>query len=147
MRRHHTDDVLSLAVSKLPGFGESADLDLPPEFVVELPDMKKFAPVLLLAIAGCTTVAPSQGYRPPGSTAAPWQIRGELFDFTNVKIYIDGTKVIDDRVSLISGDGEFHSTYQGKPVSASCHTSAGLVNINTHCIVFVQNERAATLTF
>lgn len=110
--------------------------------------MKKFVPVVLLAfLAGCTAVAPPQGYRPAGSTSAPWQIRGEMFDMTNVKIFIDDTKVIDERVSFVSGDGEFRSNYRGKPVSASCHTSMGLVNVNTHCIVFVENERAATLTF
>ena len=65
-------------------------------------------------VAGCATLAPSQGYRPAGSTAAPWQISGELFDFTNVKIFIDGSKVIDERVSLMSGDGEFRGTYKGK---------------------------------
>ena len=96
---------------------------------------------------GCSTVAPSQGYRPAGSTAAPWQISGELFDFTNVKIFINGSKVIDERVSLMSGDGEFHATYNGKQVMASCSTSAGLMTTSTKCIVFVENEKAATLSF
>jgi hypothetical protein len=97
--------------------------------------------------AGCTTVAPSQGYRAPGSTAAPWQIRGELFDFTNVKIFVNDTKVIDKRVSLVSGDGEFRGSYGGKAITASCSTSAGLLTAGTRCIVFVDNERAATLSF
>lgn len=101
----------------------------------------------LLATAGCSTVAPSQGYRPAGSTAAPWQISGELYDFTNVKIFINGAKVIDERLSLMSGEGEFQSTYNGKPVMAHCSTSAGLVTASTKCFVFVENEKAATLSF
>jgi len=102
---------------------------------------------IALSISSCSTVAPSQGYRSAGSTAAPWQISGELFDFTNVKIFINGSKVIDERVSLLSGEGEFHSTYGGKQILASCSTSAGLLTAGTKCIVFVENERAATLSF
>lgn len=79
--------------------------------------------------------------------AAPWQIRGELFDFTNVKIFIDGVKVIDGRLSLISGDGEFAGRHAGKPIAASCTTSSGLLASTVRCIVFVDNERAATLSF
>lgn len=103
--------------------------------------------LLVLSATACTTVAPSQGYRSAGSTAAPWQISGELFDFTNVKIFINGTKVIDERLSLMSGDGEFHSLYSGKQIMARCSTSAGLVLSSTKCIVFVDNERSATLSF
>ncbi len=103
--------------------------------------------VLSVLVTGCSTVAPSQGYRSAGSTTAPWQISGELFDFTNVKIFIDGTKVIDQRVSLLNGGGEFQSTYRGKQIMASCSTSAGLLAASTKCIVFVENERAATLSF
>ena len=100
-----------------------------------------------LALAAWTTTAPTQGYRPPGSTAPPWQIYGELFDFTNVKIYIDGVKVVDERLSLLSGDGEFRGRYGGKAISASCSTTSGLLSSSVRCIVFVDNERAATLSF
>lgn len=103
--------------------------------------------LLALSTAACTTVAPSQGYRSAGSTAAPWQISGELFDFTNVKIFINGAKIIDERLSLLSGDGDFHSSYSGKQIMASCSTSSGLVSASTKCIVFVANEKAATLSF
>lgn len=100
--------------------------------------------LFVTALTGCTTVAPSQGYRPAGSTAAPWQISGELFDFTNVRIFVNGAKVIDERLSLLSGDGEFHSSYRGKPVSTNCYTDGwGAIK----CLVFVDNEKAATLSF
>ena len=104
-------------------------------------------PLLTVFATGCSTVAPSQGYRSAGSTAVPWQISGELFDFTNVKIFIDGAKVIDERVSILSGEGEFHASYSGKRVMASCSTSIGLLASSTKCFVFVDNERAATLSF
>lgn len=103
--------------------------------------------ILALSTSSCTTVAPVQGYRPPGSTAVPWQISGELFDFTNVKIFINGAKVIDQRLSMLSGDGEFQGAFNGKQVMASCSTSTGFVTMATKCIVFVENERAATLSF
>lgn len=104
-------------------------------------------PLLALSIAACSTVAPSQGYRPSGSTAAPWQISGELFDFTNVKIFINGSMVIDRRLSLMSGDGEFQGSYNGKQITANCSTSSGLLVSATRCLVFVENEKAATLSF
>jgi len=106
-----------------------------------------FTNLIILACVGCSTTAPSQSYRPAGSTAAPWQIGGELFDFTNVKITVNGTKVIDDRLSLASGDGEFVGHYSGKQVLASCSTSSGLMSSVTRCIVFINNEKAATLSF
>ena len=108
---------------------------------------KSISLVLVALLSACTTVAPTQGYRSAGSTAAPWQIRGELFDITNVKIFINDTKVIDERVSLMSGDGEFRARYDGKNISASCSTSAGLMIASTKCMVFVENEKAATLSF
>jgi hypothetical protein len=108
---------------------------------------KIFTLLVASFLAACTTVAPSQGYRSAGSTAAPWQIRGELFDITNVKIYINDTKVIDDRISLMSGDGEFRSRYDGESISASCSATSGLLTVSTKCIIFVENERAATLSF
>ena len=106
---------------------------------------RAFALLLVtLALVGCTVTAPSQGYRPSGSTASPWQISGELFDFTNVKIFINGAKIIDERLSLFSGDGEFQSSYNGKRIMANCYTDGwGAMK----CIVFVDNEKAATLSF
>ena len=100
--------------------------------------------LVAIVITGCTTTAPSQGYLAPGSTASPWQISGELFDFTNVKIFVNGSIVIDERLSLLSGDGEFHSSYRGKQISANCYTDGWG---GTKCLVFVDNEKAATLSF
>ena len=112
--------------------------------------MKKIAMLVCFAtaiiISGCTSVAATQGYRPAGSTEVPIQISGELFDFTNVRIYIDGTKVIDKRLSFFTGDGEFLSTYNNMQIAASCSTASSLMSSNVKCFVFINNERAATLT-
>lgn len=103
--------------------------------------------LLTFSITACTTVAPSQGHRSTGSTAAPWQISGEFFDFTNAKIFINGAKIIDERISMFSGVGDFHASYRGKQILANCTTSTGLVAATTKCFVFVDNEKAATLSF
>lgn len=108
----------------------------------------RFFPLLLasLLLAACSTMAPPQHYRAAGAREA-LEISGELFDFTNVKIFVDGVKVIDERLSLMSGDGEFRGVYNGRRISASCTTSMGLVASAVRCLVFVDNERAATLSF
>jgi hypothetical protein len=57
----------------------------------------------------CST--PIQRSWPAGSVTASLQIKGELVDMTDVRIFINGEKVIDDRLSLLSGDGQFHGSY------------------------------------
>ncbi|WPC67944.1 hypothetical protein SBP18_05375 [Rhodoferax ferrireducens] len=64
-----------------------------------------------------------------------------------MKISINGSRVIDERVSLLSGEGALHSIHGGKQIMASCSTSSGLMTAATKFTVFVENERAATLSF
>jgi hypothetical protein len=68
-----------------------------------------------------------------------------LVDSTDVRIFVNGEKVIDDKVSLLHGDGKFNGSYQGKPVSADCATPAGRKLNATTCTVAVAGERV-TLT-
>ncbi|MDP3668638.1 MAG: hypothetical protein Q8R69_02985 [Telluria sp.] len=101
----------------------------------------------ILALTGCAA-APSQGYRPANYGGAPWNISGEMNSFTNaVVIKINNQVVIDRTLSLLSGDGEFSGNYDGKSVTVSCYTKLGLLVTSTNCFVFVNNEKAATLTF
>lgn len=72
-------------------------------------------------------------------------IRGELVDSTDVRIFVNGEKVIEDQISLMHGDGKFNGNYQGKPVSADCATAAGRRSNATTCTVAVAGERV-TLT-
>ena len=100
-----------------------------------------------LIIAGCST-APSQSYRPANYGGSPWNIVGDLNQLSgNLVIKINNQPVIQDRVNLLTGSGEFQGAYEGKPVTASCMSSMGLFNTTVNCFVFVSGERAATLTF
>ena len=74
----------------------------------------KFIIALALAVtmAGCasvTTVTESHYTSRDGKLA----IQGELVDSTDVRIFVNGEKVIDDKVSLLHGDGKFNGSYQG----------------------------------
>lgn len=63
----------------------------------------------------------------------------------DVRIFINGEKVIDDRLALLSGEGHFHGSYDGKEVTADCSSRAGLVADKTRCAVFVGHRRASVL--
>lgn len=100
---------------------------------------------MIVLLAGCTTIAPSQTYRPANYSGNAWDISGELNDFTDmVAIKINNEVVILHDLSDWHLDGEFTGIYKGQPVSASCVTDG---TNTTHCFVFINNEKAATLTF
>ena len=102
----------------------------------------------MLVLAGCATQAPVQGYRPANHAGAPWQISGEYNDFSGgIIISINGQKVAEGSMSILSGTAELNGQYEGKPVSSSCSYNRGLFASKAQCIVFVNNERAATLQF
>lgn len=103
-----------------------------------------FAAGVAFALSACSSLPP---VHPDATASAPLQIRGDLVDLTNVKIFINGDKVIDQQVSLLRGDGEFRGTYAGKPVTASCSTAPGHKASGTTCLVSVNNARMTTLTF
>ena len=96
-------------------------------------------------LAECAS-ATSQGYRPANYGGDPWSISGEMNQFTNgITNKINDRIVIDNNLSMLTGDGEFRGTYQGKQITASCMTN--MWAIKTNCFVFVSGEKAATLTF
>jgi hypothetical protein len=97
-----------------------------------------------LILTACATHAPSQGYRPAGYTGAPWNITGSVNLLTGSATFdINSQRVIDDRLNLLTGDGEFTGSYQGKPVNASCITKMGFISNVTTCFVFVSGEKVA----
>jgi hypothetical protein len=101
--------------------------------------------LMMVLLVGCATSAPSQGYRPANYAGAPWNISGEKDQVTNaVVIKINNQVVISNTLSLLSSDGEFSGSYEGKPVTASCMTD---MNMKTNCFVFINGEKAATLSF
>ena len=103
---------------------------------------KKFvvAAFAVSALAGCASFPGSAARSRPGL-----DVRGDLIDLTQVKIFVNGDKVIDDQVSLLHGDGEFRGSYAGKPVIASCSTSSQ--PSRTTCLVSVDNDRPTALEF
>ncbi len=104
-----------------------------------------FFVVLTCYLAGCAS-APSQGYRPANYGGEPWNISGNMNQFTNnITIKINDRVVIDNTLSIFTGDGEFSGNYQGKQITASCMTNMWATK--TNCFVFVSGEKAATLTF
>ena len=98
-------------------------------------------------LVGCATQAPAQNYRPAGSNDAAWQIDGTLTG-NKIDIRINGESALAGTLSFLGGNAEISGKYKEKTVSASCSTSQGLfTGPKRQCIVFVANERAATLQF
>jgi hypothetical protein len=95
---------------------------------------------LAVMLCGCAMFTPTTESH---YTSADGQlkIRGELVDSTGVKIFVNDSKVIDEQVSLLRGDGVFAGTYEGKRVSADCSTGGGRRLHATTCLVAVGGER------
>jgi type 1 fimbria pilin len=102
------------------------------------------AAVLAVTMSGCAALAPVTGSHYT-SRDGKLDIHGELIDNSDVRIFVNGDKVIDDQISLLHGDGRFDGKYQGKRVSADCSTAAGRQLNATLCTVAVDGERV-TLT-
>lgn len=92
-------------------------------------------------VSGCAGLS-----RARNEAAQPLAIRGDLVDLTDVKIFINGDKVIDDQVSLLSGAGDFHGTYAGKAVTARCSTAPARAE-GTRCVVSVDDASTVMLVF
>ncbi len=112
----------------------------------------KIYPMLLLSallLSGCAaTPAPVQGYRPANHSGPPWEIGGQYNEFTGkITISINGENITEGSMSIMTGRGDFSGHYDGKPISVSCSTTSGFLAVKTQCMVFVGNERAATLQF
>jgi hypothetical protein len=100
---------------------------------------------MIVLLAGCSTIAPSQTYRPANYAGSSWDISGEINDWNDmVVIKINNEIVINHALEAWTGDGEFSGIYKGKTVTASCMTDG---TDTTHCFVFINNEKAAILTF
>ena len=119
--------------------------------------------VVLLA-SGCGErfdVSPAQTYRPPGSQDN-WQITGSLKmkqmasveDFDKIlTVSINGEQVIQGFVCSHCNDWPeskyipLTGTYREHAVHTECYVEEGIVSSTTECTVFIDNERAAKLTF
>jgi len=97
-----------------------------------------------VTMSGCTALAPVTGNHYT-SRDGKLDIQGQLVDSSDVRIFGNGDKGIDDHVSLMHGDGKFGGTWQGRKVSADCATAQGRKVGGTTCLVAVGDERV-TLT-
>jgi type 1 fimbria pilin len=100
---------------------------------------------LIALLSACSTTMAPVTDNHYASTDGALHIRGELVDSSNVRIYVNNAKVIEDNVSLLSGDGDFKGSFQGKPVHAKCATTSGRKLSGTTCLVAFGGERV-TLT-
>jgi hypothetical protein len=98
------------------------------------------AAALAVTLYGCAALAPVTGSHYT-SRDGKLAIVGQLVDSSDVRIFVNGDKVIDDQISLLHGDGRFNGNWQGKPVSADCSTPAGGQLNATLCTVAVDGER------
>lgn len=124
--------------------------------------MKRIATLCAaIVLAACTTVggAPAQSYRAVGESDM-WSISASAIKTPNkfsysaaydIQILIDGQPVLSGKLDDAVLD--MTATHRGKRVEASCvkvsrvdFWSPGGKIENARCTVFVNNERAATLT-
>ncbi len=108
--------------------------------------------LLAILLTACASAAP-QAYRPPAHTGSPWLIEGHLNSMSNgITVWVNKQVVLRGRLSFVQGRAELSGSFDNRPITASCSQNAGFfVRLgfgfpwSVQCIVFVSNERAATL--
>jgi hypothetical protein len=103
-----------------------------------------------LSLAGCTTHAPTQGYRPANYAGVPWQIGGynDSLSLNGViHITINGTEVIKKGVPVLGNITEATGSYEGKAVTATITKVQQAFSSYIRADVFVNGEKAASLSF
>lgn len=106
---------------------------------------------LVAFLTACATVAPTQSYRPANYGGPAWSISakaesGALKD--TVTVTINGQAVTSGTLHELRPKDNFTGAFEGHNVLAEC----GLVNTGGlmyahECTVFIDNERAAHLSF
>lgn len=113
--------------------------------------MKRFiCSLMLLLVVSCSS-APQQTYRPSGYTGAAWRITGtwseSLLGDDTLIVNINEQEVIKGKFSIFEDSVELSGLYDGHRISASCTRGMGWLGSKVQAIVFVDEERAATLQF
>ncbi len=107
-----------------------------------------FSIFVAFAVIGCSS-APIQTFRPSGNEEL-WQIDGSykpgLVD-SEISIRINGMVVAVGKLSDFQNTVEFSGDYKTHKINASCSRVSDWSGSKIQCIVFVDNERAATLQF
>ena len=105
---------------------------------------------LCVFLTACTQTAPTQLRRPFQDPVSPWKISGS-FDMStgDVVIFLDGHSAAKGSFGPLSTRTEFRGRYEKREIAGDCwitqvrHTSAYTID----CLVFIDNERAAHMSF
>ena len=116
---------------------------------------------ILLSVTGCVSVtkdiSPAQSYRAKGVDEL-WRITGYLDSKFReglvqtsvsrmINVFINGSLVIRGGLSA-DGSGELNGQYQGHEIASYCSSELKTATwLDIRCMILVDNERAATLTF
>jgi hypothetical protein len=105
--------------------------------------MKKLIIPAFLALAGCATTAPNQYYRAAGEQNQI--ILGGHYDniIGTITITANGNDIANGSIGFFGEPAEISGTFENRTISANCNQNRSGIS----CLVFVDNERAATLSF
>jgi hypothetical protein len=110
-----------------------------------------FLSLTALAVIGCTTIAPTEYYRPAGSVEKPYRLGGQLDPTAGwageVTITINDEPVIQERVPFFANTAELSGEYNGKPVLVQLTKVRTFESKYIRADVMIDKERAASLTF
>ncbi|MTI63905.1 hypothetical protein [Methylophaga sp.] len=99
---------------------------------------------LMMTLMGCTTASPKQFYRPANSESQ-LEISGRFNQISfEHQVLINGETVIQGDLPYNYDAFSFSGTYQGRTVSSDCQWKK---KVDLSCLVSIDGEKAATLTF
>ena len=107
---------------------------------------------LAVVMIGCAATAPTLSYRPANHSGPAWSITAKADNGVvkdTISILINNEVVASGSLHSLKMQDTFTGTYQGKAVSAECEVkpSNNGLTMGHACQVFIDNERAAQLTF
>ncbi|WP_297810605.1 hypothetical protein [uncultured Methylophaga sp.] len=99
---------------------------------------------LLLTLVACTTASPKQFYRPAGAEQQ-LEISGRFNQISfKHEVMINDQTVVSGELPYDYADTTLSGEYNGKTVKSDCRWKK---KIDLTCLVWVDGEKAATLTF
>lgn len=114
--------------------------------------MKRIFILTVALLIGCTTtVSSTQSYRPANYPGAAWSIGARAESGTlsvEITVTINGQAIANGTLSDLKPSDNFTGMFEGRNILAECSlVNTGQFTYGHECIVFVDNERAAQLSF
>lgn len=117
--------------------------------------MRTNTPLILilftLVVAGCTTTAPTEYYRPADAPETVYRIGGEYDPNTGwageVTITVDDETILREKLPPFSNTAELVGTFEGMPVLVQLTKIRTFKSKYLRADVTIGGERAASLTF